>query len=357
MRTLIASVLFLSTSAAVAQTPAPPAPLAGEARVVADAANVFEAMLNTPGVAIPRSMLAGAEAVAIVPRVIKGGFIVGARHGRGVVITKDPQGVWHAPIFLTLTGGNIGWQAGVQATDVVLVYRTQRSVESLLSGKLTIGADVAAAAGPVGRQASAATDTALAAEVYSYSRSRGLFAGVSLDGSVLKIDHAATASYYGPPGAAGPAAVPEAAQQLVASVVAQVQPSSVVAPPPDPSATPSGVTLPPPPAALVGPRHALDEAASIRDQLAEFAPRLFRLLDTSWQEHLSLPAEVFQEAGHPSPAALDLALARYDGVASNPSYQGLADRPEFQSVHGLLRHYRQLVANTEAPLVLPPPPQ
>lgn len=350
MRLLIAGLLAAVPGAAFAQLVPDPIPASEETRIVADATIVFDEMLSAPGVAIPKSMLAGAEAVAIVPRVIKGGFIIGARYGRGIVITKDPQGVWHAPIFLSLTGGNVGWQAGVQSTDVVLVYRTQRSVDSLLRGKLTIGADVAAAAGPVGRQAAAATDAGFTAEVYSYSRSRGLFAGVSLDGSVLKIDQAATASYYRSPLDAAPTA-PEAAQQLTARVVAQAEPSTTVTPPP------ADLAQGEPSPAHIGSRHSLDQTATIRDQLSDFAPRLFRLLDPNWQEFLSLPAEVFQEAGHPSPEALAQALARYDGVAADPSYQGLASRPEFQTVHGMLRHYDQLIARTRQPLVLPPPPR
>lgn len=349
MRLLIAALFISMPGATSAQLVPDPTPVSEEARIVADANIVFDEMLHTPGVAIPKAMLLGAEAVAIVPRVIKGGFIVGARYGRGIVITKDTNGVWHAPIFLSLTGGNVGWQAGVQSTDVVLVYRTQRSVDSLLRGKLTIGADVAAAAGPVGRQAAAATDTGFTAEVYSYSRSRGLFAGVSLDGSVLKIDQAATASYYRSPVGTAPV-VPEAAQQLTARVVAQASPTTTVRPPPTDLA--EG-----PPSAYIGSRHALDEAVSIRDQLSDFAPRLFRLLDPNWQEFLSLPVEVFQEVGHPSPETLVQALARYDGVAADPNYQSLASRPEFQTVHGMLRHYDQLIARTRQPLVLPPPPR
>lgn len=343
---LALAIAALSAAPARAQVAPPGPPPSDEARIVADAATVLEEMLQAPGVAIPRAMLSGAEGIAIVPRVIKGGFIVGARHGRGLVIAKDANGAWHAPIFLTLTGGNVGWQAGVQATDVVLVYRSQRSVESLMQGKLTIGADVAAAAGPVGRQAAAATDTGLTAEVYSYSRSRGLFAGVSLDGSVLKIDNAATAAYYSPAAPGGAPVVPVEAQQLTARVVGLAQ---------------GGVTVPPPDAttdtrATVGPRHTLDEAAAVRDQLSDAAPRLFRLLDPAWQQHLSLPAEVFREAGHVAPDELAATVARYDAVARDPRYAALAARPEFQSVHALLRQYQQAITNERPTLALPPPP-
>lgn len=330
-----------------AQVVVPQPVLSAEARVVADAAVVLEEMLQTPGKAIPLGMLSGADAVAIVPRVIKGGFIVGARHGRGVVITKDAQGVWHAPLFLTLTGGNVGWQAGVQATDVVLVYRSQRSVDSLLQGKLTIGADVAAAAGPVGREAAAATDTGLAAEVYSYSRSRGLFAGVSLDGSVLKVDQAATAAYYQPATPGGSAVVPIAAQQLTTRIMSLADPPSRVATPEPQQAA----------AAVVGQPYALDQAVALREQLADAATRLFRLLDAAWQQHLALPAEVFRDAGHPSPDALATTTATYDAIARNPQYSTLAGSPEFQAVNGLLRQYGQLIANVRPTLTLPPPPQ
>jgi len=290
-------------------------------------------------------MLAGAEGVAIVPRVIKGGFIVGARHGRGVVITKDSRGVWHAPVFLTLTGGNVGWQAGVQSTDVVLVYRSPRSVDSLMNGKLTIGADVAAAAGPVGRQASVATDTSLKAEVYSYARSRGLFAGAALDGSVLKIDHAATADYYRPAAPGEGVAVPAEAQRLAARVAGLATPESAVAPP-----DPQG-------GAAYQPRAGLDEAAVVRDQLGDAAARLYRLLDPAWRSHLALPAEVFRGSGHAAPEALEASAARYDAVARDPRYASLASRPEFQSVHAQLRHYAELLTNRRPTPDLPPPPQ
>jgi SH3 domain-containing YSC84-like protein 1 len=157
--------------------------------------------------------------------VLKGGFVVGVRHGRGVALVRDEQGAWRPPVFVSLTGGSIGWQAGLQATDVILVFRTSKSVQGLLNGKFTIGADAAAAAGPVGRQASAATDAQLRAEILSYSRSRGLFAGVSLDGSMLQIDQATTQAYYQLgsliPNAAGwpnPATLPSSAVQLLDAV-------------------------------------------------------------------------------------------------------------------------------------------
>jgi SH3 domain-containing YSC84-like protein 1 len=147
---------------------------------------------------IPEKLLCEAEAVAIIPDVIKVGFIGGVQRGRGVVLIKDKDGNWSNPIFVQITGGSVGFQAGAQSTDVVLVFKTKKSVERILNNrdKFTLGADAAIAAGPVGRQAAAATDVQLQAEIYSYSRSRGLFAGVSLDGSALQIDHKSNAAYY-----------------------------------------------------------------------------------------------------------------------------------------------------------------
>ena len=162
--------------------------LTREEQTVQSASAVLNEIMAVPLTRIPQFMLADAKGVAIVPNVLKGGFVVGVRHGRGLVVVRDEQGGWQPPQFVSLTGGSLGWQAGVQATDVILVFKTEKSVQGLLRGKFTLGVDAAAAAGPVGREASAATDASLKAEIYSYSRSRGLFAGVSLDGSALQID-------------------------------------------------------------------------------------------------------------------------------------------------------------------------
>jgi lipid-binding SYLF domain-containing protein len=142
-------------------------------------------------------LLADAEAIAVIPNVIKAGLVVGGRHGKGLLAVRQRDGVWSNPSYVSLSGGSVGFQAGVQATDVVLVFRTRRGVDNVVNGKFTLGADAAVAAGPVGRTASAATDAQLRAEIYSYSRSRGLFAGVALDGAVLSIDHDANELTYG----------------------------------------------------------------------------------------------------------------------------------------------------------------
>ncbi len=164
--------------------------------VVVSSTNVLNEFMTLPSQGIPRSMLEKAQGIVIVPGMIKVGFVAGVRRGKGIVVVRDEQGAWRPPAFVTMTGGSVGWQVGVQSTDVILVFNSRNSVNNLLSGKFTIGVDAAAAAGPVGRQASAGTDGRLQAEIYSYSRSRGLFVGASVDGSVIEIDGAEAQAYY-----------------------------------------------------------------------------------------------------------------------------------------------------------------
>jgi lipid-binding SYLF domain-containing protein len=164
--------------------------------IMEDSTEVLEGLAALPIRHIPPALLRDAQGLAIIPGVIKAGLVIGGRHGRGVLITRAPDGSWMRPEFITLSGGSIGWQIGVQSTDVILVFKTRRGLDRIRNGKLTLGADVAIAAGPVGRQAEADTDGRLQAEIYSYSRSRGLFAGLSLEGGVLLLDPMATAAYY-----------------------------------------------------------------------------------------------------------------------------------------------------------------
>ncbi|GFO60746.1 hypothetical protein GMST_30710 [Geomonas silvestris] len=167
------------------------------AKDVRDSASVLQTIMKIPEKGIPPVLLRDAQAIVIVPDVIKGAFIVGGRHGTGVVVVRQEGGGWSDPAFVSLTGGSIGWQVGGQSTDVILVFKHRKGVEGLLKGKFTLGADAAVAAGPVGRSAEAATDIMLKSEILSYSRSRGLFAGVSLEGASLQVDEDATAAYYG----------------------------------------------------------------------------------------------------------------------------------------------------------------
>lgn len=161
-----------------------------------NALRVLDQIMRAPDRGIPAHLVRDAYAIAVVPDVFKAGLIIGGRHGLGLLSVKT-NGVWSNPSFLRMNGGSIGFQAGVQSTDVILVFRTRRGVDSIVHGKFTLGADASVAAGPVGRSANASTDAQLQAEIYSYSRSRGLFAGVALDGSVLSIDHAANRAVYG----------------------------------------------------------------------------------------------------------------------------------------------------------------
>jgi lipid-binding SYLF domain-containing protein len=162
-----------------------------------NAITVLDEIMSMPEQSIPQRMLRDAHAIAVIPSVVKASFVVGGRHGKGLISVRRSDGIWSHPSYIKLTGGSVGFQAGVQSTDVVLVFRTQRGVDSIVNGKFTLGADAAVAAGPVGRTATASTDGQLKAEIYSYSRSRGLFAGVALDGAVLSIDHHANETVYG----------------------------------------------------------------------------------------------------------------------------------------------------------------
>jgi lipid-binding SYLF domain-containing protein len=150
-----------------------------------------------PESAIPDKLFDEARAIVVVPDTIKAGFIIGGRRGHGLLSVRSPDGSWSNPSFVSLTGGSIGLQAGVQSADVVLVFRSDRGLESIVNGKFTLGADAGVAAGPVGRNASAQTDGEMKAEIWSWSRARGLFAGVALDGAVLSIDDAANEAVYG----------------------------------------------------------------------------------------------------------------------------------------------------------------
>ena len=147
--------------------------------------------------AIPDKLLDEARAIVVIPDSLKVGLVLGGRSGHGLMSRKNQDGTWSNPVFVQLTGGSIGFQAGVQSADIVLVFRNDRSLESIVNGKVTLGADAGVAAGPIGRNASLATDGQLKAEIWSWSRARGLFAGIALDGAVLSIDDKANEAVYG----------------------------------------------------------------------------------------------------------------------------------------------------------------
>src|SRR5256884_4259501 len=160
------------------------------------AANVLDEIQSAPDQGVPEEVLGSAECVAIVPSMLKGGFIVGARYGRGVASCRTPKG-WSAPAFFTVQGGSVGLQIGGQAVDLVMLIMNQDGMRNLLTSKFKLGADASVAAGPVGRHAAADTDWKLRAQVLSYSRARGAFAGLELSGAAIKQDKDSTREFYG----------------------------------------------------------------------------------------------------------------------------------------------------------------
>lgn len=198
MRRPARSALLLGLLTALATAPKPALAQSRETLTVDSATVVLRECMAIPEDAIPPALLSGAQAIAIVPGVLKVSFLGGVRFGRGVLLVKGLDGHWSNPVFVTVTGGSAGFQAGVQATDLIFVFKNRGSLESFLRGrgKFTLGADAAVAAGPLGRQVEAGTDVWLSSEIYSYSRSRGLFAGVSLEGAALALDWDANVDYY-----------------------------------------------------------------------------------------------------------------------------------------------------------------
>ena len=189
---------FLATAAVLALTISSAVFAATrEEQRVADAADVVDQLSRIPEKAIPPSLLSRAYAVAVVPDVVRAAFGLGARRGKGIIVVRQDDNSWSNPAFITLTGGSFGWQIGADSTDIILVFKTRKGVDGIANGKLTLGANASVAAGPVGRQGSVATDIQFEAEVYSYSRSRGLFAGIALEGAGVTMDRKANAAFYG----------------------------------------------------------------------------------------------------------------------------------------------------------------
>jgi lipid-binding SYLF domain-containing protein len=165
------------------------------------ATEVLEEVEAMPDQQIPDALLARAYGIAVIPDVTKVAFVFGGRHGNGVLVVRDKlNSPWSNPVFVGLTGGSWGLQAGAQSSDIILVFTTKTGIEGIAGGKLTLGADASVATGPVGRQGSAATDMNFNSEIYSYARTRGLFGGIALDGSHMSIDRTANASVYGKSG-------------------------------------------------------------------------------------------------------------------------------------------------------------
>ena len=193
MTTLFLAALLTASVASGQQN------VSNEVDRVEDAAVVLTELASAPDKAIPNAVLERAEAIAVFPGVKKAGFVVGGHWGRGVIVVRTESGGWSAPAFLRLAGGSFGAQIGAQEVDLVLVVMNKRGVENLLRNEFKIGGEASAAAGPVGREASASTDLLMRAEILSYSRSRGLFAGATINGSSVAEDQDANTRFYGQP--------------------------------------------------------------------------------------------------------------------------------------------------------------
>jgi lipid-binding SYLF domain-containing protein len=180
-----------------ARIPTKPASPSKEAERVREAAEVFAEVMRAPDNAIPQALLDKAEGIAVFPSVIKAAFVVGGQYGKGILSVRNRQtGTWSSPAFLRLTGGSWGAQIGGESADIVLLVMNRRGVEKLLQSQFKIGGEASAAAGPVGRRAEASTDAQLRAEILSYSRSRGLFAGISLSGAAVQEDMDDNENFY-----------------------------------------------------------------------------------------------------------------------------------------------------------------
>jgi len=193
--TTLASFVFLVGATGVAAQDAP-RDTQGVVEQSQKAAKVFHEIMSAPDQAIPKDILENAECVAVFPEVVQAAFGVGGRGGRGVASCRTLQG-WSAPAYFTLGGGSFGWQIGVEVTDLVMLFMTDEGLNSLLSSKVTLGAGATVAAGPVGRQAEVATDGKLNAQILSYSRSKGLFAGLALKGTVIELHNDQMRDAYG----------------------------------------------------------------------------------------------------------------------------------------------------------------
>lgn len=339
------------------QTPRPVlmnGPMSSEAGIVNEAAFVLQELTSGTVTAIPERLLASAEAIAIVPHFVRGAFVIGVGGGRGVLIRRDRDQNWRAPEFIDLFGGGVGWQVGIQATDLVLVFRSPGSLQNMQQGKVTLGGDVSVAAGPIGRTASAATDRDLRAEILSYSRSRGLYAGISLNGSSLQLDLPATQRYYQiTPTSQG--VVPPAAIALVneLNTLARVR---------APSQHPQNETTMPSPRPTLSadpPRHAEDEVelqwrAETIEEIASSIASLQTRLDAQWQEYLVLPTS-WKEPASVTPEDIQAVVVRYERVATNPQFAALSSQPEFVRILKLLRKLA-VEAAEQSRLNLPPPP-
>jgi SH3 domain-containing YSC84-like protein 1 len=176
-------------------------PMTAEAERIHDSLEVLTELSSTPDNAIPKNLLERAEAIVVIPSLVKGGFVIGAKHGKGIVSVRDrATNSWSAPAFVDLTGGSIGWQIGVESVDLVLLVMNKDGVSQLLDDRFTVGGSLGVTAGPVGRNVEASTNPGLDAGILAYSRSKGLFAGATLEGASLRMDKSDNQDFYGKSG-------------------------------------------------------------------------------------------------------------------------------------------------------------
>lgn len=313
-----------------------------------DSYRCLKEIMEIPVNSIPEALFEKADGVAIFPGLVKGSFVIGGQHGYGIFIVKNSEGKWEAPRFLSMSGGSIGFQAGIQSADVILIFCTPRSVKAALDGDFTIGADASVAAGPVGRQAMASTNYEFNSELYSYSRSRGLFLGVAVDGCVLRIDEKTNRNYY-------VNGVPDPARNVVQLVASYVKNSGQGnAPNPEaPPVAPASETLEAPnsvasqmpasdpfqtPAAPAADAQMTDREAA-RVLLVPAHENLMKILEPEWQKWLALPPEALTPGSAEVTPNLQTLYDRLEKVAADPKYAELSSRPEFDRVRGLLKVY------------------
>lgn len=224
MKRLLTSVLMVFIAAPAIMALPPGTRREDAVKRLGRAGEVFKEIMAAPDAGIPEDLLDKSECVAIVPGITKGGFLLGARYGKGVVMCRKADRNWTAPAFITVSGGSVGLQIGVQRVDLVMVIMNRHGMEQLIGDEFTIGADASAAAGPVGRQTSAETNIRLDAEILTYSRAKGLFAGVTLNGAVVKQDRDDNRAFYGKDTDAktilieGTLPIPEEAKPLAAAL-------------------------------------------------------------------------------------------------------------------------------------------
>jgi lipid-binding SYLF domain-containing protein len=338
--------ICVSATDSMAQTflsPITDGPTSTESGIINESAVVLQELASGTTAKIPESLWKETYGVVIVPHYVRGAFVIGVAGGRGLLVTRDQNGNWLAPEFVTLAGGSFGWQAGVQSTDLVLILRTPRSIANIRQGKLTLGADISAAAGPIGRYAGVATDASLQAEILTYSRSRGLFAGASLSGAALQMDIPATQRYY-QMGPANPGTVPRSAVALVNELVTFSTASAEVS-----SATEASTAAE---AAATRPV-TLDPDPNF-DELVNSIASLQTKVDEQWRQYLAIPSD-WANGRRLTSADIHAVLVRYERVDTNPQFAALRTQPEFQTA---IKIFRKMAMRAEdnSTIALPPPP-